>query len=546
MPATHAAGPSLTGRPPTMILPLCRCRDSDRRQAGRQCPAPAVLRVARRASPWRRLVCPCAAARAVGCILIGTCLGCAAESGSARSSVPVNDPADQSHAAPIGTVEHDPWFAEGSDRASDAIESGEAPRGLAAQSPGETPTAVRSNPDGDRLLGILLDKSAPIESRTDAALRLLRGDVSRDPAALDAGTVPVGRLVALLSEPLAHPAPPADAPATPPPPAPPVPAQLVLMRAIADMPTAPGPLAKPLATIAAARDHASDSPMDLRLAAVRALSSVRTRESARALFDLTASTEPIRTAALSALARLSGRADLGEDRARWERWLGGVEWTTEAEWRRVLAEGLAARADALSARSESALAKLVEVLSRRYAATEAAAERSSQLASMLRDDLDAVKRLGFSLATTELANARPLEPVVAEAAIGCLADDESDIRAAAADLLRLIAQPEQAEAIARAVMVETDPAAAARLLACVARFPREEVIQPAVRWLAHGALTEGPAIDALLALQRAELLSNVEATERIVEMLLRIDPTTSALSPRQIENRESLLEALRP
>lgn len=328
------------------------------------------------------------------------------------------------------------------------------------------------------------------------------------------------------------------------------------LRAIAAMPVAPAYLLEPVAQIASSGYTASrsadpstlgpraEAPVELRLEALRALSSIRTRASARALFDLSAQPDPIGGSALSALARLSGRSDLGMDRSRWEQWLGGLEWVTEAQWRLALVEGLAERSDVLTARTDAAMAKLLDVLTRRYAATEVPADRSAQLSLLLADELPAVKRLGFSLAMSELANARPLEPIVGEAALRCLTDPLPDVRVAAADLLRLIATPEQARQIASALISETDPPAASKLLSCVARFPSADLIQPALRWLAHGPVTEGAAIDALSRMQRDGLIETGELSERVAEVLARIDPGSPGLSPAQVENRRLLLEAL--
>lgn len=382
----------------------------------------------------------------------------------------------------------------------------------------------------EHLLGILRDESAAIDLRLQAAGRLIRGDVEGQDGQVASGppNVPLAALTEILSEPGGWSS---------------QSAKSILLRAIYETPAALPVFDRPIVPIARAEGAAADAPAEIRVSAVRALGSIRTRLSARTLIDVAANPEPIGPAAIQSLVRLSGRADLGAERSRWEVWFGQVEWSTEAEWRRVLIEGLAARADGLASKSDVAVNKLVDVLARRYAAAESSSDRSAQLVSMLRDELVAVKRLGFTLAMSELANARTLDRSVADAAIVCLQDGDTDVRVSAADLLRLIATDDHAEPLVTALLVETDPPAASRLLACAARFPRPEILQPSLRWLAHGPITEGAAIDALLALHRAGLIPTGEAVDRVAEMLGRIDADSPGLSPRQRENRQTLLEA---
>ena len=125
-----------------------------------------------------------------------------------------------------------------------------------------------------------------------------------------------------------------------------------------------------------------------RLAAIGALGAIRTRDSMRVLLEQ-AKVDPlrsgkVRTAVMGALARLSGRAEFGEDLNRWQLWYGQVQWLPEAEWRRELAEGLAGRADGLARERDQAVARLIESLRQQYIQIETVDDRSGQLVRLLR------------------------------------------------------------------------------------------------------------------------------------------------------------------
>jgi hypothetical protein len=163
------------------------------------------------------------------------------------------------------------------------------------------------------------------------------------------------------------------------------------------------------------------------------------------------------------------------------------------------------------------------------------------LAEFIRDDLPALRRLGFSLATQELANARPLEPAVADAASDSLAIGLPDLRVQAAGLLQLIGAETHAPKVCAALIAETDPAAAASLLRCAARFPRRECVAPALAWLEKLADSpdRGAPIDALAALADAQMLDDPGVRTRLAELSRRADP--AGLTPAQVERRTMLI-----
>src|SRR5262249_13750529 len=160
-----------------------------------------------------------------------------------------------------------------------------------------------------------------------------------------------------------------------------------------------------------------------------ALASIRTRESVRLLITEATSgpTPGCREAAFAALARLTGRSDLGSDSTRWSEWFAGVEFLTEPAWQRTLAEGLADAADRAARERDSAVSRLTDANGQRYLDTPQGESRWALLASLLRDDLPRVRRQGVAFVKTELANARQPGGSIAGAAIGLLRDPYPDL-----------------------------------------------------------------------------------------------------------------------
>lgn len=327
-------------------------------------------------------------------------------------------------------------------------------------------------------------------------------------------------------------------------------AQLILLREITAAPSAPAWLAKPLAALPSHReDEGSNSAVpqgEIQIEAVRALGSVRTREAAKALLELTSNEDAPVAEAFAALARLSGRDDLGMDRARWDAWFGQIEWLSEAQWRKALVDSLAARADGLAIAADTATSRLLEFQRRRYQSTESMTDRSALLAGMMRDDLEPIQRLGFQLATQELANARPLDASVADAAAIGLQSTLPDLRVAAASLLRLIGSESQAALVAAALARETDPSAAEVLLQCAARFPLADSLAPTQRWLErfNGSPACGAAVESAFAHVNAGHAAAPATAASLRESLQRTD--VSKLSESQAARYRELLARLTP
>lgn len=307
-------------------------------------------------------------------------------------------------------------------------------------------------------------------------------------------------------------------------------AQMVVLREIAEMPSAPVWLLEPLRSLmdpaegeAGATGVAGDAGGAVgaggaagisaarRQAIIAAAGSIRTRDSLRWLIDQAG--RAVRSArdggqdrpaapVFRAMVRLSGRAEFGENLERWSLWLSQVEWISEAEWRRELAEGLAAQTDELARQRGRAVERLVGSLRAAYNATESIADRSARLAEFLRDAVPEVRALGLSLATQELANARRLEANVGTAAVELLSDESSETRRAAAELVNILAPDAESDRVVAALGVERDPRVAAVLLRAASRWPSDRVGATAVSWLEAGGVTAGPACELVDAIVR--------------------------------------------
>lgn len=328
-------------------------------------------------------------------------------------------------------------------------------------------------------------------------------------------------------------------------------ARAVLLRAVALTHTAPAALLPGLADALAANPPDPDAPL---LAA--AIGSVRTPAAVRVLIDTARGTvgTPTAAACSAALRRLTGRDELGDDPRAWAGWFGPLEFVPEPEWRRILAEGLARRADEATREAQSAVARLVEI-KRREVIESPAPARSPMLAALLGDALVPLRRLGVELVKRELANGRTVDARATDAAVALLFDKSPEFRIAGAELLTAIAPPEAGQVVTDALLAETHPPAADALLAAAARWPSARVRTAALRWLTNSALASSPpastapagafspatrperpridgTIEALAALRRAGLLADPADAAKVAAALRALDD--AALSPAAV------------
>lgn len=279
---------------------------------------------------------------------------------------------------------------------------------------------------------------------------------------------------------------------------------------------------------------AAGAPPDQAPAAIEALGSFRTRAAVELLLARAAPGRPSpeRAAAFRALARLTGRDDLGDSHERWSVWSARLNGADDARWQAAIASGLAARADRLSADRADAVARLAEATRRLFLAFAQApvpAEQPRLLVSLLTDPREDLRSLGFDILSRELSSARPIDPAVEKELVGLLRNASPGVRARAAQLVRHVNPPGAVDAVARALTIEESPDAASALLLAAARWPSEAVRAPALRWLPDGAEARSSAVQALLTLARSGLLHD-PADRAAAAFVLR---ATEALTPQE-------------
>jgi hypothetical protein len=229
----------------------------------------------------------------------------------------------------------------------------------------------------------------------------------------------------------------------------------------------------------------------------------------------------VRDAAFRALARLSGRDDLGRDRGLWLVWWKEAESLTEGEWRRRLADVHARRADLAAADRDALVDRLTRTLSRLYLQAPAE-ERGDLLASMLSDPVSRVRDLGFELAGRELASAGRLSPAVGAAALALLQAPDPATRASAAVLVRRLATDEARDPITQALLRETDDVAAEALARAALRWPDGRLADAALQWASRPGPAREEAMDLVEALARVGVLG-IARTERTLSLVRSLD-----------------------
>jgi hypothetical protein len=345
--------------------------------------------------------------------------------------------------------------------------------------------------DPASLVQIVQDSGADRAARTTAALALLQSAP---------GTPQLSTLATLLNDPAAA-----------------GPTKAIILDAIARSAATPPALFEAVAVLARSAGN-QDLPHILP-----ALGSFRTRDSARLLLDLASPDRPeeVSAAAFDALARLSGRDDLGEDFAAWKVWLDASAILSEVDWRAQVARDQARRADRLAAELTQTEQALTPIYRRLYGQISAV-DRPRLLAEMLLDQQEDLRSLGFQLAALELSSGQSLPQVVSDAALVLLKSPSPRTRARAAHLLDEIARDSVKDAISEALNVETDPMAAVALLAAAARWPSPVSRASVLGWLENGPATREPAAKAALALVRAGMLSSESERQRAADALRRV------------------------
>jgi len=262
-----------------------------------------------------------------------------------------------------------------------------------------------------------------------------------------------------------------------------------------------------------------------RLVLIESLSHERTREVVETLirelgFDATHS------GSFDALCLLTGRADLGSGQSAWQAWAASASDQSDRQWRDDLLDQVIVRAKDLETRLQQAQRALSDAFRRLYLVTPPP-DRAALLAELLGSEEPGLRTLGFELSDRELAANAKLDPVVAHAAIALLENPDPQVRASAARLVNRLAPPEAAEVVTRALVAETQAAAAEPLLQAASRWPSAALIEPVLRWLSNPATLDA-ACQAGASLFDAGLLVSDDARERVRALLTPIPEDTRA------------------
>lgn len=270
------------------------------------------------------------------------------------------------------------------------------------------------------------------------------------------------------------------------------------------------------------------SPASIKPALYDAVASIRERAAAEylvSLLDIPSVDATLRRAAMNALAKQSGRADLGDDPAKWQAFLASVP--TEDAWRTATLRAFASGLDRQREQRSIVQSRLLETLRALHLATPAD-KRWPLISSMVADPLTCVNLLGLELVSRELSAGNRPDASVGVQILALLRSPEPAIREQAAILVANLAPEGAEEAIRAALGIERVPATAAALLNAAARWPnaRSELsvlrwVDPAV-WAQSGALVRDASLDAAWALYRAGMLRSGAAADRVLDAVRAI------------------------
>lgn len=258
---------------------------------------------------------------------------------------------------------------------------------------------------------------------------------------------------------------------------------------------------------------ASDTKADaaVRTGAIAALGGHRTTGVLAALAELTADDdEAVREATYTALAELTGRADIAPTARDWQAYAARVAAAAEHDWRAAWTRNLARNGARLRQEMAERTRRLSEAYNLLYNTSDEA-RRPALLATMLGDDTVELRLLAVDLIERRVLDAQPIDDALRAAMRGALSDPGSKVRERVALLLRDL---KDAAGARRAVLLladERDPAVKAAYLSLMARLPGKEAVGPALEAMGD-ALLRSAAAGVLVAAAEAELLDDSQTT----------------------------------
>lgn len=278
------------------------------------------------------------------------------------------------------------------------------------------------------------------------------------------------------------------------------------------------------------------APMGRRRGSVLSLGHHRTQATVKALIEFADPSKPqqIRAAAFTALAQLTGIDDFGSDLAQWQSWWEERKRMSEEQWYEDLLAQYSRRTKRESAGVRKMQERVVELQRQLYRATSVDA-RPDLLVTLLADPLEATRQLAIELTVQRLTDTQPITPELRKALLARLDDSGAAIRQGTARILRELADPAGADAVAERLAQgsERDPDVVRAYLLVLARSPRAGGVDVAVNLLGESGMS-GEAAAALAKAIDAKLLSAQQRAE-VIQRLRRFVNPDAPPEPRVIE-----------
>ncbi len=269
---------------------------------------------------------------------------------------------------------------------------------------------------------------------------------------------------------------------------------------------------------------------------IAALGWRRTKPVAEVLVRLSDSTEPpgVRGAAFAALATLTGRTDLGEDRLAWRQWWDEVRGLDAAGWERQLTQNFVRREAAEEISTDQVVDRLREVYTTFFRLAQDK-DKPRVLADMLTESLMPLRELGMTLAEQRVSAGGAFNEPLRAALRDNLTSDAADLRLRAATLLRDLADEPAADLVATRLAEgdENVDAVLRAYLVLIARMPRAQAVEPAQALLADQAM-QPQAAAALAEAARAGLLSDNRAARIAKDLRNILDQNGPSPAPQLI------------